>query len=80
MSSLDFSFGTFLHFHRAGARRDGLRQEKIPPRARITDALRNSGQKNFKRRTRRIGQHEREIKFSRAQFFADGKNTFARRK
>ena len=47
---------------------DGVGQEKIPPRTRVTDALRNAGQPDFKRRTRRIGQHQRKVKISRAQF------------
>ena len=75
---LNFCHGPFPHFHRPGARREGLRQEKIPPRPRVTDALRNSGQPGFNRRTRRVRQHQREIKFSGAQFFADSENTFTR--
>ena len=65
---MDFRNRTLLHFHRSSARRDGLRQKKIPPRARVADALRNSRKKNFQRRARRIGQHEREIKFPTRSF------------
>ena len=71
------SFRIFTAPERGG---DGLRQEKIPPRARIADALWNSGQTNFQRRARRIGQHQREIKCCPARKFlcrADGKHIFA---
>ena len=76
--SFDFRRGAFSHFPRARSWRDRLRQEKIPPWPRVTDALRNSGQPAFNRRTRRVRQHQRQIEFSRAHFSTDSKNAFAR--
>ncbi len=76
---LDFSHRALPHFHRVGARRDGLRQEKIPPRTRVADALRNSRQTYFNRRARRIRAAPVRDQIFRAQFFGDGKNTFIRR-
>ena len=49
---LDFRCGTLVHLHRFGARRNSLRQKKIPPRTRVTDALWNFAEKNFQRRAR----------------------------
>ena len=80
ISRLISSSGALVHLHRPGARRNRLRQKPIPPRARIADALRNSGEPGFNRRARRIRQHQRQIKFAGAQFPAGGKHIFVRRK
>src|SRR5438445_575224 len=78
----DFSHRPFPHFYGFSARCDGLRQKKISPRPCVTNASRNSCEKNFNRRARRIRQHKREIKPGGASvlasrltyFFCDGKN------
>ena len=75
----DFGNWPFPHFHSLGAWRDGLREKKIPPRARVAGAFRNSRKKNFERRPGRIGQHQRHVKFPRAQVFADKEDAFAGR-
>src|SRR5450759_1828379 len=77
---LDFANGALAHFYGMRARWNLRREKIIPPRARIADALQNSRKPNFQGRTWRVGQHERKIEVSGAQFSTDRKNSFTRSK
>src|SRR5689334_8104123 len=59
---LHFTRTALVHSNQFRTRGNGACQKEVPPHASITNALRDSSQESFQRRTRRVGKDEGSLK------------------